>query len=124
MNERQTAGSGRKKKLRLPVVMALDLLCIALGLNAFAWVHIVRPYYGAAKTEPVALVLTTPAPTAAPSPEDTEAALPEETEEVPQRVYTGPWGEKFADQLTEGEVIQTENSYRSANISEIGRAHV
>ena len=32
-------------------------------------------------------------------------------------MYTGPWGEKFADQLTEGEVIQTENSYRSANIS-------
>ncbi len=117
MKERQTAGTGRKKKLRLPVVILLDLLCIALGLNAFAWVHIVRPYYSAAKTEPVALVLTTPAPTAAPSPEDTEAALPEETEEVPQRVYTGPWGEKFADQLTEGEVIQTENSYRSANIS-------
>lgn len=117
MNERQTAGTGRKKKLRLPVMILLDLLCIALGLNAFAWVHIVRPYYSAAKTEPVALVLTTPAPTAAPSPEETDAALPEETEELPQRVYTGPWGEKFADQLTEGEVIQTENSYRSANIS-------
>ena len=27
------------------------------------------------------------------------------------------WGEKFADQFTEGEVIQTENSYKSENVS-------
>ena len=58
-----------------------------------------------------------PGATEAPNPKETGTALPEETEAPPQRVYTGPWGEKFADQLTEGEVIQTENSYRSANIS-------
>ena len=117
MKEHQTSGSGHKKKISLPVVIALDLLCIALGLNAFAWFHIVRPYTSAVSSEPVPLILSTPAPTAAPSPEEAEAAIPGETEEVPQRVYTGPWGEKFADQLTDGEVIQTEDSYRSANIS-------
>lgn len=103
--------------MSLPAVIALDLLCIALGLNAFAYFHIVRPYYGAANTEPVPLILSTPAPTAATAEESGPDAMPEETEEVPQRVYTGPWGEKFADQLTEGEVIRTENSYRSANVS-------
>lgn len=104
--------------MRLPVVILLDLLCIGIGLNAFAYVHIVRPYYSTAKKEPVQLILATPAPTEAPPAEQRGSdELPEETETVPQRVFTGPWGEKFADQLTEGEVIQTENSYRSANVS-------
>lgn len=104
--------------MKLPVVILLDLLCIGLGLNAFAYVHIVKPYYSTPAPEPVPMILSTPAPTEAPpAPEPVTEEAPEETEEVPQRVYTGPWGEKFADQLTEGEVIQTENSYRSANIS-------
>ncbi|MGX8692968.1 MAG: phosphodiester glycosidase family protein [Clostridia bacterium] len=104
--------------MRLPVVILLDLLCIALGLNVFAYIHIVRPYYNPAKTEPVPLLLSTPAPVET-TPAEPEPAQepPEQTEEVPQRVYTGPWGEKFADQLTDGEVIQTEDSYRSANVS-------
>ena len=118
MKEHQTSGSGHKKKISLPVVIALDLLCIALGLNAFAWFHIVRPYTSAVSSEPVPLILSTPAPSAPPSAEQNGADAPaEETQELPQRVYTGPWGEKFADQLTDGEVIQTEDSYRSANIS-------
>ena len=114
----EAAGAGRKKQMRVPVMILLDLLCIAVGLNAFAYLHIVRPYYSTANTESVPLILSTPAPTAAPAfPEPEPEEQPEETEAVPARVYTGPWGEKFADQLTDGEVVQTEDSYRSANVS-------
>lgn len=114
----KAAGTRRKKRIGVPGMILLDLLCIGVGLNLFAYVHFVREYYSTPKPKPVLLALATPAPTPAPTAapgEETEA--PEETESVPARVYTGPWGEKFAEQLTEGEVIETENSYRSANVS-------
>lgn len=56
----------------------------------------------------------TPEPVPEPTPEPILEPTPEPT---PSRVYSGVWGEKFADKLTEGEVIRTENSYRSANVS-------
>ena len=102
--------------MSLPLVVFLDLLCIAVGLNVFAWFHHVRDAYfprETAEVDPVVLITPSPAPT--PVPESTPTPVPEDDE--PERVYSGVWGEKFADRFTDGEVIRTENSYRSANVS-------
>ena len=102
--------------MSLPLVIFLDLLCIAVGLNVFAWFHHVRDAYfprETAEVDPVVLITPSPAPT--PVPASTPTPVPEDDE--PERVYSGVWGEKFADRFTDGEVIRTENSYRSANVS-------
>ncbi len=108
----------KKKKMSVGAMISLDLTAIIVGLLVFALFHHVLPYYGILgekSAEPVVLATLapqlTPAPTPAPQEEEREAT-PE-----PERVYSGMWGEKFADKFTEGEVIQTENSYQSANIN-------
>ena len=121
--EKQKAAHVKKKKrLSVGATIALDLLAIAAGLLVFALFHHVLPHYGILRgeeSEPVVLVTLapqpTPEPTAAPA-EEPEETPPEETPE-PVRVYSGRWGEKFADKFTDGEVIQTENSYQSANVN-------
>ena len=67
-----------------------------------------------AEPSPVPTVAPTVAPTPQPTPEPTAEPTPEPT---PQRVWSGPFGEKFADKFTDGEVVQTDLSYRSANVS-------
>lgn len=121
--EKQKAAHVKKKKrMSVGATIALDVLAIILGLNVFALFHHVLPHYGILRgeeSEPVVLVTLapqpTPEPTAAPV-EEPEETPPEETSE-PVRVYSGRWGEKFADKFTDGEVIQTENSYQSANVN-------
>ncbi len=121
--EKQKAAHVKKKKrMSVGATIALDVLAIILGLNIFALFHHVLPHYGILRgeeSEPVVLVTLapqpTPEPTAAPA-EEPEETPPEETPE-PVRVYSGRWGEKFADKFTDGEVIQTENSYQSANVN-------
>ncbi len=121
--EKQKAAHVKKKKrMSVGATIALDLLAIAAGLLVFALFHHVLPHYGILRgeeSEPVVLVTLapqpTPEPTAAPV-EEPEETPPEETPE-PVRVYSGRWGEKFADKFTDGEVIQTENSYQSANVN-------
>ena len=121
--EKQKAAHVKKKKrMSVGATIALDLLAIAAGLLVFALFHHVLPHYGILRgeeSEPVVLVTLapqpTPEPTAAPA-EEPEETPPEETPE-PVRVYSGRWGEKFADKFTDGEVIQTENSYQSANVN-------
>lgn len=123
--------TGRKKKMPVGRMILLDVLAIAVGLVVFALFHHVLPtYYGlfTEKTEPVVLMTLPPQPTPEPAAapagetengEPDEPETPEEPEATPEsvRVYNGVWGEKFADKFTEGEVIQTENSYQSANIN-------
>ena len=128
--------SGRKshnKKMSVVEMIVLDILAICVGLVIFALFHHVLPHYGiltGREIEPVVLATLAPQPVAAPveTPiaEEQEATPPEEVrpEETPPqetpdpvRVYSGVWGEKFADKFTDGEVIQTENSYRSANVN-------
>ncbi len=121
--EKQKAAHVKKKKrMSVGATIALDLLAIAAGLLVFALFHHVLPHYGILRgeeSEPVVLVTLapqpTPEPTAVPA-EEPEETPPEETPE-PVRVYSGRWGEKFADKFTDGEVIQTENSYQSANVN-------
>lgn len=109
-----------KKHMSVSRMVFYDLLAIVLGLNIFALFHHVLPHYGffTEKSEPVVLVTLAPQPTPAPTPA-IEENTGEETavEETPAPVYTGMWGEKFADKFTDGEVIQTENSYQSENVN-------
>lgn len=105
-------------------MIVLDVLAIGVGLCVFALFHHVLDWYGirlGEKTiEPVVLMTLAPQPEAAPpSPEGQEGNDDAEPtpEPTPARVYSGVWGEKFADKFTEGEVIETENSYRSENVS-------
>ena len=121
--EKQTAAHVKKKKrMSVGATIALDLLAIAAGLLVFALFHHVLPHYGILRgeeSEPVVLVTLAPQPTPEPTAvpvEEPEETPPEETPE-PVRVYSGRWGEKFADKFTDGEVIQTENSYQSANVN-------
>ena len=124
MNEEKQKAAHVKKKKRMSVgaTIALDLLAIAAGLLVFALFHHVLPHYGILRgeeSEPVVLVTLAPQPTPEPTAvpvEEPEETPPEETPE-PVRVYSGRWGEKFADKFTDGEVIQTENSYQSANVN-------
>ena len=89
------------------------LLCLALGLAAL-YASLPDPSAAEPEPAPAPTPQPTPEPTPQPTPEPTAAPTPEPT---PQRVYSGVWGEKFADKFTEGEVVQTENSYRSANVN-------
>ena len=121
--EKQKAAHVKKKKrMSVGATIALDVLAIILGLNVFALFHHVLPHYGILRgeeSEPVVLVTLAPQPTPEPTAvpvEEPEETPPEETPE-PVRVYSGRWGEKFADKFTDGEVIQTENSYQSANVN-------
>jgi len=110
----------KKKHMSVGKMVFLDLLAIAVGLNVFALFHHVLPHYGllVEKSEPVVLVTLAPQPTAVPvTPAPESETVDEPVEEEPEPVYTGMWGEKFADKFTDGEVIQTENSYQSANVN-------
>lgn len=101
--------------LKRGLLIAL-LLCLTLSLTALFTLLPQLPAVPEPGPEP------SPAPTPAPTPEPTPRPTPEPTpaptpEPTPARVYSGVWGEKFADKFTDGEVIQTENSYRSENVS-------
>ncbi|MBQ7474149.1 MAG: phosphodiester glycosidase family protein [Oscillospiraceae bacterium] len=112
----------KKKQMSVGRMIFYDLLAIAVGLNVFALFHHVLPHYGllVEKSEPVALVTLAPQPTPATllpeelPPEEQQEEQPAVEEEP---VYTGMWGEKFADKFTDGEIIQTENTYQSANVN-------
>ena len=118
--------SRRRKKKKMPVgkMVVLDLLAIAVGLVVFALFHHVLDYWdihlGKQATAPVVLATLPPEPTADAAPAETPQLIettPEpEAEPTPTYVRSGMWGEKFADKFTEGEVIRTEDSYRSENV--------
>ncbi len=119
-----------KRRMSTGGMLVLDLLVIVLGLNVFALFHHViptwfpRPVQGSVLTEPAIetdspveppspIPAETPVPTAAPAPEPDETPEPTPS---PRPLRSGTWGEKFADRFTDGEVIVTEDSYRSAHI--------
>ncbi len=99
---------------RLIKTVLLDLLAVGICLNVFAYFHHVR------KSDPTPKALTSPTPVAA-------AALTEATAEPTSEgaasddsetaVDTGLLGGKFAEKFTTGDIEQTADSYRSANVS-------
>lgn len=99
----------KKMKRKLIRAFCLDILLVGIGLNVFALFHHVLDF--SPKTEPVELVApAAPEPSA---PVADEGAGP--VSEEPERPLT--WREKFADKFTDGDVVQTENSYKSGNIN-------
>lgn len=103
-------------------MVCLDLLFILLGLLTFAYFHHVRDFLYPPKAEPV--VLLTPSPAAqTPAAEPTEKPDENQPQEIVPEPSAAPdasaWGARFADQFTDGEIIRSENSYRSANVSVI-----
>jgi exopolysaccharide biosynthesis protein len=107
---------------RLIKTILLDLLALAICINTFAYFHHVR------KSAPTPTTLSTPtiaAKTPSPVPEavvsndqaDTDASDTAEATDTPAVVDTGLLGGQYADLFTDGEIIQTDDSYRSANVS-------
>jgi exopolysaccharide biosynthesis protein len=128
MEERKKkAAHVKKKHMSVAALVALDILAIGVGLIVFALFHHVLFYAGILRGEestPVVLTTLAPQPTPTPvptpaqsEPQETDAPPEESAEPEPVRVYSGMWGEKFADKFTDGEVIKTENSYQSANVN-------
>ena len=99
----------KEMKRKLIRAFCLDILLVGIGLNVFALFHHVLDF--SPKTEPVELTApAAPEPSAPVADEDADP-VPEE----PERPLT--WREKFADKFTDGDVVQTENSYKSGNIN-------
>lgn len=111
---------------RLITAIIADLLVLAVFLGAFAYVHFLRvpdykPRVLNSPTEAVSGVAT-PSIEATPSAEATVEQTSSPSAELsatpePQAADTGLLGGKYAEKFTTGEVEQTENSYRSANVS-------
>lgn len=111
---------------RLITAIVADLLVLAVFLGAFSYVHFLRvpdyqPRVLSSPTEAVSAEATPAAETDASvestatgnaSPSADVAATPE-----PEATSTGLLGGKYAEKFTTGEVEQTENSYRSGNVS-------
>lgn len=114
---------------RLLKTILLDLLAVGICLNVFAYFHHVRK----ADPTPKALSSPTPAvsaeaavPAAAESSEepvsagsDSASAVGETTPaatEAPVSADTGLLGGKYAEKFTSGEIEQTDDGYRSANV--------
>lgn len=102
----------QKSTRRLIKAILIDLVVLGVFLGAYSYVTFLRvPDY-----TPKAIVeSSTPTPDAA---SQTSAAPAEETATpTPEIVDTGLLGGKYAEKFTSGEVEQTEDSYRSANVS-------
>ena len=114
------------KKQKLSTVILLDLFCVGAGLIIFALFHHVINFEK--DSEPVVLMTSEPVQeqisygeTAAEdtieaeyTPDSSEG--PDEPEET-KKVFSGMWGEKFADKFTEGDPVVTDTSYVSENIN-------
>ena len=111
---RHSAGRGY---MPLPGLIAVHVLCIAVGLLVFAYFHHVRDYLTPAPSPPVSLY--TPAPLTTPTPAAAnETASGENTPQpTTEPVSRGMFGDKFPGKFTGGEVIRTENSYMSEHIN-------
>ncbi len=100
--------------MRLRIIIAA--CAVALALVAFI-------IQAAAQTQPDRIEIVLPSstatakaaatigPTPAPSPKPTPALTPQPT------IDPTTWGAKFSDKFTNGDVIQTDSSYRSAHVS-------
>lgn len=123
MNEKRH--SGIRKALVVFGIVLFDLLLCAAGLLTFAWFHHAKPK----KFTPVALYTPAPSFTAEPTPvptptpvpatadpDESEAAPTEEPTPTPTPEPTGLLGAKYASKFTDGEVIFTDECYRSANV--------
>lgn len=122
--ERNARPRRRKKKKSIPALILQDLLLVGGILLVFALFHHVIPRMTADRYEmPAPVSLTSPTPMATPTsaPQETEAVEetdPAQTPEPSPEPTPDPmdWRTKFAGHFTE-EIVMTDNSYTSPNIS-------
>lgn len=99
------------RTLKVVLIVLADIALIGASLITFALFHHVIPDTAVPETITIERPTNTPAvATATPDPSLDVTPEPEPTEVVPLT-----WAEKFADKFTDGEVIQTENSFISEN---------
>lgn len=106
------------KHMPLPALIALHLICIGAGLLIFAYFHHVRDYYALSpeNTTPVSLITPSPVPT--PAAVTTQTASPDETPQPAEAASDrGMFYESFPDKFTDGEIIQTEDSYINDHVN-------
>ena len=119
MEEARREPSAQKKRpLRALWLIAIHALVIAVGLNVFALFHHVLPTYRKSTVSPVPVLASTPSPTPAPTATQTPATEPPAVESAAPVVGSGErWSERFAEHFTDGEIVRTEDGYRSAHVS-------
>lgn len=102
-----------------------DLLALAICINTFAYFHHVRksaPTPTTLSTPTIAAATPTPDATVADTTDSANQSDPEtggstDAVEGTAAADTGLLGGKYAEMFTDGEVVQTDDSYRSANVS-------
>ncbi len=105
---------------RLITAIVVDLLVLGVLLGGFAYFYFLRERAYTPRA------LGTPEPSAATASAASQSAEPAQTEEPspqstdtpePEVIDTGLLGGKYAEKFTTGDVEQTADSYRSANVS-------
>ena len=115
------------RQLPVVVIALIDIALIGIALVIFALFDHVIPSQGVAVVDRTYAPVVTAAPTS-PAPDQSVAdsgdqaavvtAVPVSTATpAPDPASMGDFSAKFADKFTSGEVIQTENSYQSANVN-------
>mgnify|MGYP001209455795 CR=1 FL=1 len=124
-HQMQPGGRGRSRRKKLPIwlVIAIDVLLAALLLGIFyIFQYEIKPEVQG-KPLPGATAIAQSQPSAPPAASDAPAAAPSATtptEEYPAAspsIDPNDWRAKFADKFTGGEVVKTDTSYKSANVS-------
>ena len=102
-----------KRNLPIGLVIAVDVVLAALLLGIFY----VTNYMIKTEVEPTALPTPSSVAAATSAAATVSASQTGETATAAATVDPNDWRAKFADKFTDGEPIQTETSYVSANIS-------
>jgi len=93
------------------LVILLDVALLAVSLLTFAYFHHVKPDTNIPEPIIIERPTATPAPVVETPKTDAEVEITAEPTVAPPLT----WKELFADKFTDGEVIQTENSFISEN---------
>lgn len=119
MQNKRSPRPSPRRQLPWWQVALIDLGALVVSLLIFALFDHVIPRSQQAVPVVQSTAVPTPAPTAAPETVlyDTEAAEAEPQPAATPEPVTGDFSARFADKFTDGQVIQTENSYQSANIN-------
>lgn len=101
---------------RLVTYIIADLLVLGALLGGFTYFYFLRErdYTPKALASPTSVAATATPEAAQQSVEATQELAPSASPEV---VDTGLLGGKYAEKFTSGEVVQTEDSYQSGNVS-------
>ena len=106
----------RMKRKKLIVNLLLQLLVTGVLLVGFALPHHVIPRMRAKAAQTTAVPIATPMPLTAPTPAPTAESESGEKPEGEAADTRTEWQKKFAEHFTD-EVVVTENSYSSPNVS-------